>query len=455
MMSSLSESDRDRLEARLKDRGYSDTGRRRVLRSIDRATAALSTAGAGRRPRWIVVVPGRIEVVGKHTDYAGGRSLTCATERSFCLAVAPTPDATLRIMRAATGETVSTSFDQPITPPAGHWSNYPLTVARRVLQDFERPPQGGVIAFASSLPPAAGMSSSSAMIVAFFLALRALNNLAARSRYQTHLAPAEALAAYLGAVEGGRPFGPFAAQDGVGTRGGSQDHTAILCAAPGSLRGFRYRPVQRVATADFSDEHRFVIGVSGVTAPKTGAAQGRYNQAAARARRAAHRWREATGYDDPHLGAAFARTGGRFDPVRAVLAQAADAAPLIRRAEHFYVEEHQVVPAVLAAWSAHDWTTLGEAVDRSQRAAERLLGNQVPETAFLARSARQQGAIAASAFGAGFGGAVWALVPRHDAAAFRAAWAEAYATHSPAHAEAARFFTERPGPAAAVFRLDG
>ncbi len=49
--------------------------------------------------------------------------------------------------------------------------------------------------------------------------------------------------------------------------------------------------------------------------------------------------------------------------------------------------------------------------ERSQEAAERWLGNQIPETIALARLARHVGATAASAFGAGFGGSVWALVP--------------------------------------------
>ena len=54
--------------------------------------------------------------------------------------------------------------------------------------------------------------------------------------------------------------------------------------------------------------------------------------------------------------------------------------------------------------------------------AERLLGNQVPETISLASTARALGAAAASAFGAGFGGSVWALVPEADAHAFASDW---------------------------------
>ncbi|MGI9174434.1 MAG: galactokinase family protein, partial [Rhodothermales bacterium] len=85
--------------------------------------------------------------------------------------------------------------------------------------------------------------------------------------------------------------------------------------------------------------------------------------------------------------------------------------------------------------------------------AEWLLGNQVEETVFLAQQARRLGAIAASAFGAGFGGSVWALITAGEAEAFAAAWAERYAAAFPEAAQRADFFTERPGPGA--FRLDG
>jgi len=41
-------------------------------------------------------VPGRIEVLGKHTDYAGGRSLLCAMERGFAVLARPRTDAVVR-----------------------------------------------------------------------------------------------------------------------------------------------------------------------------------------------------------------------------------------------------------------------------------------------------------------------------------------------------------------------
>ncbi|MBC7894285.1 MAG: galactokinase, partial [Cytophagaceae bacterium] len=86
--------------------------------------------------------------------------------------------------------------------------------------------------------------------------------------------------------------------------------------------------------------------------------------------------------------------------------------------------------------------------DRSQRAAEEWLGNQVPATIALARQARELGAVAASAFGAGFGGSVWALVPSASAGAFAEAWKAAYGEAFPELAPLSQFFCTPAGPGA-------
>jgi hypothetical protein len=80
--------------------------------------------------------------------------------------------------------------------------------------------------------------------------------------------------------------------------------------------------------------------------------------------------------------------------------------------------------------------------------AEHLLGNQVPETVALARSARELGAAAASAFGAGFGGRVWALVRAESAEEFLGRWQSRYAAAFPEAARGASFLATRPGPSA-------
>ncbi|MEO9227002.1 MAG: galactokinase family protein, partial [Gemmatimonadaceae bacterium] len=256
-------------------------------------------------------VPGRIEVLGKHTDYGGGRSLLCAVERGICVvakarqidAVAtdsgpssphdpspsphdpspsphPSPssprkrgsmlsilrhDFTLgvarqqmdsrfrgnddihrqqlnslfrenkkeigprctddddaqhtldetsetlaqnivRVIDANSGETcqLALAADTPAQP--GQWCNYPITVARRVAMNFSGPMRGADIIFSSDLPHAAGVSSSSALVVAMFLALSTVNDLPQRPEYRENILSAEDLGGYLGCVENGLDF---------------------------------------------------------------------------------------------------------------------------------------------------------------------------------------------------------------------------------------------------------
>ena len=89
----------------------------------------------------------------------------------------------------------------------------------------------------------------------------------------------------------------------------------------------------------------------------------------------------------------------------------------------------------------------GRLVDESQSGAEQGLRNQVPETIALQRSARELGAHAASGFGAGFGGSVWALVPTGGAEEFGQRWLAAYRASHPERSGATASVT-RPGGAA-------
>ena len=122
------------------------------------------------------------------------------------------------------------------------------------------------------------MSSSTAFIIAVFLAVADRNALDARPGWDDSVASLEELAAYLGAIENGASYGDLAGDRGVGTHGGSQDHTAILCAVPGHVVGYRFGPVQREASVPLGDRV-FVIGASGITASKAGEHRERYNQA--------------------------------------------------------------------------------------------------------------------------------------------------------------------------------
>ena len=427
-----------------------DAARSHAARLAEAARTLLRDSAGANRPAHAFFVPGRIEVLGKHTDYAGGSSLVCAVPQGFTLVAVPEAGPNLRLTETTSGENVAFPLAPDLVPRADHWANYPMTVARRVAMNFGPGLRGGRLAFSGDLPRAAGMSSSSAFVVAVFLALSAMNDLEKHPAFAENIPDRMALAQYLGSVENGRPFGALPGDRGVGTFGGSEDHTAILCSKAGALRHFAYAPVRLLHTAAMPDGYAFAVGVSGVTAEKAGAARARYNRAALLAAEAAAAWRSATGDDAPHLGAILERPGFTPERMRRILAAHAHSdfppADLLARFEHFLEEHGRLLPTAVEALGSGDLTAFGRLVDASQTGAERLLGNQIPETVFLARSARELGAAAASAFGAGFGGSVWALVPEAKAGTFLARWRERYRHTFPEHE--ARFFLTRPGPAA-------
>ncbi len=207
-----------------------------------RVDAALSDRGL--EPAHRFHVPGRIEVLGKHTDYAGGRSLLAAVEHGFAVGTAPREDALVRLIDVGRGSEVTLALDPLLAVTTPHWAIYPAAVARRLARDFDPPLRGAEVAFISDLPPSSGLSSSSALLVATFEALRLANHLDGRADFGSALPGVLDVAAYLGSVESGRPFRGFGGEAGVGTEGGSQDHTAILASQASRLCRFGFAPVR-------------------------------------------------------------------------------------------------------------------------------------------------------------------------------------------------------------------
>ena len=405
---------------------------------------------AGERPAAALFVPGRIELAGKHTDYAGGRSLVAATRRGLAVLIAPRTDSRVRWRDLTRRVEAELEAGRAGRRP-GHWSDYLRAAARRAAADFGPLPRGLDAAMTSDLPAAAGLSSSSALVVAAFLALDAANDLAARPAYRAAIHDPNDLAGYLGAVESGAAFRGLRGAAGVGTSGGSEDHAAILGSRGGRLRLYGFGPLRLEREIELPAEWTLVVATSGVRAKKTGAARERFNRLAALAAEGAAAWRRAAGGGAEHLGAALAAAGsaaGLRAGVEAGLAAGAAAGEVLARVEHFAEESGRLVPAAAAAFASADAARLARAAARSQELAERLLRNQVPETSALVRLAGSEGALAASAFGAGFGGAVWAVVRRERAGRFAARWRAAYAAEFPAAAARSVFFRSRPGAGA-------
>ncbi|MGZ3509128.1 MAG: GHMP family kinase ATP-binding protein [Vulcanimicrobiaceae bacterium] len=367
-------------------------------------------------------VPGRVELFGKHTDYAGGRSLICAIDRGLRVRVRSREDSRLRV-ESAGHDTVEVLLEPDLKASGAASSHYVETVAKRLSRDFGEL-RGADITVSSDLPQAAGLSSSSAFVIAIACAVMDVNTLSAQSP--------ESLAQYLGGVE-----------TGVGTHGGSQDHTAILCARAGEVAQYSFAPVRREASIVFPERWTLMVAVSGVSAHKSGAARDRYNRAAADAARLRELLCDETGREDTTLAEALRSSPDALQRLRAIVARRASSATqkrLLARVEQFCEESEQLVPAAAGAIARTDLDGLKRVAERSQALAETALHNQVPETIALAHKAYEMGA-AASAFGAGFGGSVWAIAPKQAAAAFLECWETWYrAAHPAAAAAGARFF---------------
>ncbi len=442
------------LAERRADHGLTCEASREKAKLLAKAAANMPAPAYADRdcPEVAFFVPGRIELLGKHTDYAGGHSIVAAAERGFCLVARPRSDDRVTVADAADGQSIGFRLAPNLMPRGGHWANYPMTVARRIARNFPAARRGVDVAFASDLPPAAGMSSSSAMIVALFLALNAANHLRDHPEFRPELADKAKLAGYLATIENGQSFGLLLGDRGVGTFGGSEDHTAILCAQPHHVSRYAYCPVEFQEVIPVPAGHVFAIGVSGVVAEKTGAAQHQYNRASRMASAVIELWNRETGRRDRHLTAAVTSSPGAAGELAEIVAKCRhdqfEPPALSDRLQHFVAENIEILPAASAALQKTDLEAFGRLVDRSQDAAERLLGNQIPQTSRLAAAARENGALAASAFGAGFGGSVWAMIDASAAEQFVRAWAKAYRADFPETAQGSSFFLTGAGPAA-------
>ena len=401
------------------------------------------------RPEWYRFSPGRVEIFGKHTDYAGGHSLLAAVPRGIALVARSRGDGVVRIGDIRDGQIVEVDPSAEAPPAYRGLRRYVHVVARRLFLNFPGCTLGAEIAIASDLPRASGLSSSSALVVGVAAALIARACLHERDEWHRHLPTVQHLAWYLGCVENGLDYDGLPSTAGVGTHGGSEDHTAILTCRHGHASLYRFVPVTSLSEVPMPAEWTFVIASSGVQADKAGSVMARYNRAADAARALHALWNQHAGAPARSLAAALASTPDAlacFD--RWVDAATGEFPPndLRKRLRHF-VNEDRRAPLAAQAFATTDRAALGALSRASQLEAESLLGNQIPETIALANLARETGAFAASSFGAGFGGSVWALTATHDAEAFAEEWIRAYQRRLPA-VGAVPWFVARPGPPA-------
>jgi galactokinase len=129
----------------------------------------------GRAPRWIAAAPGRVNVIGEHTDYNDGFVLPMAIEFYTIMAADRRPDGKDIITFRSTSQPEAAMVDlsQPVKPATPKWGNYPRGVVAGFLARGIHP--GGLdVLLHSTVPLGSGLSSSAALEVATATLLEAV-----------------------------------------------------------------------------------------------------------------------------------------------------------------------------------------------------------------------------------------------------------------------------------------
>ena len=138
----------------------------------DRA-GQLFTRCFGHAPRWVVAAPGRVNLIGEHTDYNDGFVLPMAIERYVVIAADANTRGRVTLHSETTGETAVFGMRPKVERGEPSWSNY----VRGVIAGFQerrKKISGFDAVIESSLPLAGGLASSAALEVATATLLEAM-----------------------------------------------------------------------------------------------------------------------------------------------------------------------------------------------------------------------------------------------------------------------------------------
>lgn len=405
---------------------------------------------ASEDPRWEAeaVAPGRVNLVGEHTDYNGLPVLPMALDRGLRIRFRVLSEPVARLAGDRTEfRDFAFHLGKPVRPAApGHWSNYVRAAAKGLLDHgiaLERGIEGSV---SGDVPVAAGLSSSSALVVASALALLHANG---RSL------PPLALAARLARAE------RFA-----GAEGGGMDQTASLCGTAGHALRIDFDPL-RAAPVPIPENWRWVVASSLAAAEKTGRARDAYNERVRECREACRRLEivparpSATPGGTPATGASPGVPARRGTTCRdlvaafgtdALLARASRVldAVLLRRVRHVLTEAGRV-GAAQRAMAESRLAGFGALMTQSHESLRDDYEVSTPALDAIVSIALEAGAAGARLTGAGFGGCAVVLCAAGDEPAVMDALGERF--YRPRLGRRPRddeLFVARPSPGARV-----
>jgi galactokinase len=324
----------------------------------------------GSRPAALASAPGRVNLLGEHTDYNGGPVLPVALQRRTAVAVAPADG-----WKAVSADLGALATFDPSGSRCHDWTDYLVGVVRELAKRGAAPP-GARIAVASSVPIGAGLSSSAALTVA---AAEALSLLTRRRLGAKELIEV----AYR------------AEHDHVGVRCGRMDQTIAARARRRTAILFEtgtgelsWVPVRgRIWIVETGIAHRLTGGELNT----------RHRECEAALARLRERWPELHHIAD--LAPEVLETALQLLPP-----------PLARRVRHV-VSETVRTHAAADALAKGDMPAVGALLLQGHDSLRSDFESTIPEADLIVSAAVRHGAWGARLTGAGWGGAVVVLAP--------------------------------------------
>jgi galactokinase len=347
----------------------------------------------------VVHAPGRVNLIGEHTDYNEGYVLPIAIDRGISMALVPTDDGVVTVTLLESGETASFRLDS-IGPRTGTWIDYvagtawAMATAGLAVRGFR-----GVLA--SDLPQGAGLSSSAALELASALALSG-GEMPATDPMTLARTAQRGENEYVGVASG--LMDQFASAMGV-------DGAALLL----DCRTLGHQEVPLDLT-----EVALVVCDSGSSRRLD---RSEYNMRRGQCEAAV---------------AVIAATHPEVYSLRDVTAVLIDEAvgdgslqPLLARRARHVVDENQRVLDTVAALALGDVERVGVLLDESHASLRDLYEVSSPELDALVEIADEvPGVLGSRLTGAGFGGCTLTLVRRESLAALGAAVRDRYAART-------------------------
>ncbi|MEU4033171.1 galactokinase [Streptomyces collinus] len=351
----------------------------------------------GARPEGVWAAPGRVNLIGEHTDYNDGFVMPFALPHQATAAVSRRTDGVLRLHSADVGDTVVELRLDSLAPGADrNWTAYPAGVVW-ALREAGHPVTGADVHLASTVPTGAGLSSSAALEVVIALALDDLFDLGLQ-RWQLARLCQRAENVYVGAPTG------------------IMDQTASACCAQGHALFLDTRDLsQRQIPFDLAAEGLRLLVVD--TQVKHAHSGGEYGKRRAGCEKGAALLGVDALRDIP------------YDGLDAALTRLGDEEGVARLVRHVVTEDRRV-ERVVSLLHAGETRAIGPVLTEGHASLRDDFRISCPELDLVVDTALSHGALGARMTGGGFGGSAIVLAETTDVTTLTKAVEEAFTAAS-------------------------